>query len=55
MDLETKKNLTSSWFKTLQNAFCDNISVLENHKVKFKSTVWKKNKKKDEGVVNIEY
>ncbi len=49
MDLETKKNLTSSWFKTLQNAFCDNISVLENHKVKFKSTVWKKNKKKDEG------
>ena len=49
MDLETKKNLTSNWFKTLQNAFCDNISVLENHKVKFKSTVWKKNKKKDEG------
>ena len=49
MDLETKKDLTSNWFKTLQNAICNNIDELENDKIKFKSTIWKRNKKKDEG------
>ena len=49
MDLETKKDLTSNWFKTLQNAICNNIDELENNKIKFKSTIWKRNKKKDEG------
>ena len=49
MDLEIKKNLTSNWFKTLQNMFCDDIKKLEKYKVDFESTVWKKNEKKDEG------
>ena len=46
MDLETKKDLTSNWFKTLQDAICNNIDELENNKIKFKSTIWKRNKKK---------
>ena len=49
MDLDTKKNLASNWFKTLQNAFCESIIELENSKIEFKSTTWKRNKKKDEG------
>ena len=49
MDLEIKKDLTSSWFKLLQNAFCNDINELENHKTKFISTSWKKSSIKDEG------
>ena len=49
MNLDTKKNLASNWFKTLQNAFCESIIELENSKIEFKSTTWKRNKKKDEG------
>ncbi len=49
MDLDIKKDLISNWFKLLQNAFCNDISDLENHKTKFKSTTWKRNKNKDEG------
>ena len=49
MDLDTKKNLASNWFKTLQNALCESIIKLENSKTEFKATTWKKNKKKDEG------
>ena len=49
MNLEIKKDLASNWFKTLQDAFCDDISKLEKNKVVFKSTVWKRNTKKDEG------
>ena len=49
MDIEIKKDLTSNWFKLLQNAICDDISRLEKNKVKFKSTSWKRNEKKDEG------
>ena len=49
MDLEIKKDLTSNWFKILQNAFCDDIIKLEKNKVKFKSTVWRRNHNKDEG------
>ena len=49
MDLDTKKNLATNWFKTLQNAFCESIIELENSKIEFKSTTWKRNKKKDEG------
>ena len=49
MDLDIKKNLTSNWFKLLQEAFCNDISNLENNKVKFKSTIWKRNSYKDEG------
>jgi len=49
MNLETKKDLTSNWFKTLQNAFCDDICKLEKNKFKFKSTSWKRSVSKDEG------
>ena len=49
MDLEIQKDLASNWFKTLQSAFCDCISNIENKKIKFKSTNWKRNRKKDEG------
>jgi coproporphyrinogen III oxidase len=42
MDLDIKKDLTSNWFKLLQDAFCNDISKLENHKTKFKSTTWKR-------------
>ena len=49
MDIDIKKDLTSNWFKLLQNAICDDIVNLERHKFKFKSTSWKRNTKKDEG------
>ena len=49
MNLEIKKDLTSNWFKILQNAFCDDIIKLEKNKLKFKSTVWRRSHKKDEG------
>ena len=49
MDLDTKKNLASNWFKTLQNALCESIIKLESSKTEFKATSWKRNKKKDEG------
>ena len=49
MNLEIKKDLTSSWFKTLQNAICNSIEELENNKTKFRSNSWKRNLKKDEG------
>ena len=49
MDLGIKKDLVGNWFKLLQDAFCNDINVLENNKIKFKSTTWKRNQKKDEG------
>ncbi len=49
MDLDIKKNLTSNWFKLLQDAICNDISNLENNKTKFKTVTWKRNKNKDEG------
>ena len=49
MDLDIKKDLTGNWFKLLQDAFCNDISVIERNKVKFKSTTWKRNQNKDEG------
>ena len=54
MDIEIKKDLASNWFKLLQNAICDDINRLEKNRVKFKSTSWKRNKKKMKVVVNIE-
>ena len=51
MDIDIKKDLTSNWFKLLQNAICDDIVKLERNKFKFKSTSWKRNTKKDEGGV----
>ena len=49
MNLEIKKDLASNWFKTLQDAVCDDIIKLEKNKLKIKSTIWKKNIKRDEG------
>ena len=49
MDLDIKKDLTSNWFKLLQDAFCYDIDKLENNKIKFQSTTWKRNLKKNEG------
>ena len=49
MDLNIRKDLASNWFKLLQDAFCNDINVLENNKTKFKTTTWKKNPNKDEG------
>ena len=42
MNLEIKKDLTSNWFKILQESICYRIEKLENHNTKFKSTNWKK-------------
>ena len=49
MDLDIKKDLVSSWFKLLQDSFCKDIKKLENNKIKFQSTTWKRNLKKNEG------
>ncbi len=49
MDLNIKKDLTSNWFKLLQDAFCYDIDKLENNRATFQSTTWKRNSKKDEG------
>ena len=50
MDNSIKKDLASNWFKLLQNAICNDILELENNKIKFESTSWKRNSKKDEGL-----
>ena len=47
MNLEIKKDLVSNWFKTLQDALCDDICKLEKNNSQFKSTTWKKNIKKE--------
>ena len=49
MDLDIKKDLVSSWFKLLQDSFCKDIKKLENNKIKFHSTSWSRNTKKNEG------
>ena len=43
MDIDIKKDLASNWFKTLQDAICNDISVLEKNKTKFKTITWKRN------------
>jgi len=49
MDIEIKKDLTSNWFKILQESFCHCIIELEKNKCQFNSTNWKRDSKKDEG------
>ena len=49
METEIKKDLTSAWFKMLQDSICNCINNLEKNTVKFKSTKWKRSKNKDEG------
>ena len=36
MDIDIKKDLTSNWFKLLQNAICDDIIKLEKKNLTFK-------------------
>ena len=33
MNLEIKKNLASNWFKTLQEALCEDINKLEKNSI----------------------
>ena len=49
MDLEIKKNLTSNWFKMLQESICESVEKIEKNKIKFYSSTWRRNKTKDEG------
>ena len=49
MNLEIKRDLTSRWFQTLQNAFCEDVVRIEKKKSKFISKSWKRSNKKDEG------
>ena len=49
MNLEIKKDLASNWFKMLQESICNSVIDLEKNNIKFKSTTWKRNFKKDEG------
>ena len=49
MDLEIKKDLASNWFKMLQETICNSVRDLEKNNIRFKSTTWKRNLKKDEG------
>ena len=49
MELKIKKDLVSNWFQILQDVICSDINKLENNRIKFKSTLWKKNQVSDEG------
>ncbi len=49
MSSNIKKDLTSNWFRLLQDAICNDVSTLENNKIKFKSTRWNRKENKDEG------
>ena len=49
MDLELKKDLTSNWFKVLQDSICHNIQKLEKSNAVFRTRTWKRNDKRDEG------
>ena len=49
MELEIRKDLTSNWFKMLQESICHKISSLEKKSIKFESKIWVRNLKKDEG------
>ena len=49
MDLEIKKDLTSNWFKMLQNAICHSVINLEKKMLNLSQLTWKRNEKRDEG------
>ena len=49
MEIEIIKDLTSNWFKLLQEAICHDINIIENKKINFISTKWQRNKNKNEG------
>ena len=46
---EIKQKLARNWFKLLQDVICNDIEIIENNKIKFKTKVWNRNKVKDEG------
>ena len=48
MDFGIKKDLTSNWFKTLQEAICYDIANLEGNKIQFTSNTWQRSKINDE-------
>ena len=54
MDLEVKKDLTSNWFKMLQESFCRNIIDLENNKPNLSQQPGKKILKRMKEVENLE-
>ena len=49
MDLQIKKDLASNWFKSLQNSICHSVTNLEKNNMKFVTTSWERNSKRDEG------
>ena len=49
MDLEIKKDLTSNWFKMLQDAIWHTIVNLEKKDANIKTTIWNRSEKRDEG------
>ena len=49
MEIDIKKKLVKNWFKILQDVICYDIEEIEKKTKKFTSTVWQRNKKKDEG------
>ena len=55
MDFEIRKDLTSNWFKALQDSICQSISEIEKNDIRFKSTLWKKSQNKDEGGGEYKY
>ena len=40
MNIEFKKDLASNWFKTLQDAFCNDIIKIEKNKTKSIKVTW---------------
>ena len=55
MDLEIKKNLTSNWFKMLQNAICHSINDLKKIILNLNQQLGKEIQKKMKEVENIEF
>ena len=55
MELEIKKDLTSNWFKMLQESICHNIKILKKIKLNLNQQFGKEIKKKMKVVVNIEF
>ena len=55
MNSEIIKNLASNWFKTLQDAFCEDINKLEKIKLNLNQTSGKEMPKKMGAEVNIKF
>ena len=55
MDLEIKKDITSNWFKMLQEAIWHTITNLEKKDADIKTTVWSRSKKETKEAENLEF